>query len=498
MKRDVLFGAALGAGLFLVTIGSRVWPALLVLVLAGAFVFLARAQGMPFPRRDASFARACEATHFAFDQIGGQEHAKRELMEALEFLRDPEKAQRYGIRPLKGILLYGPPGTGKTLLAKAAAAYTDSVFVAASGSDFIQMYVGVGAQRVRELFRQVRAQANARRKTSGIIFIDEIDAIGGKREGGLNREYDQTLNQLLTEMDGLNANENPRILVIAATNRLDMLDPALLRPGRFDRHIAVPLPDRRAREAILRLHTRNKPLADDVDLVQLAKDTFGFSGAQLESVANEAAIYALREDSPVITRAHFAKAVDKVMMGEVLDREASREEKERVAVHEMGHALVSEALRPGSVAQVALAPRGQALGYVRQTPPDDRYLYTRSQLEARIMVALAGAVAEELEFGEYSTGARGDFDQVQEMVRQIIDHGLSDLGLVDRETADKAALQREHEAIVRHLWARTRALLEERRDALRKGAQILLDEEWLDGARLRTILTSHSPRNMVS
>lgn len=498
MKKDVLIGAALGIVLFLAAIGANVLPLVLVLALAGALVFLARGQGAPFLRPDAPFVGATVVPDFSFDHIGGQEHAKRELKEALEFLRHPEQAQRYGIRPIKGILLYGPPGTGKTLLAKAAAAYTDSVFVAASGSDFIQMYVGVGAQRVRELFRQVRALAKTHRKTSGIIFIDEIDAIGGKREGGLNREYDQTLNQLLTEMDGLKADENPRILVIAATNRLDMLDPALLRPGRFDRHIAVPLPDRRAREAILRLHTRNKPLADDVDLAQLAKDTFGFSGAQLESVANEAAIYALREGSATITRAHFAKAIDKVMMGEVLDREASREEKERVAVHEMGHALVSEALRPGSVAQVALAPRGQALGYVRQTPPDDRYLYTRSQLEARIMVALAGAVAEELEFGEFSTGARGDFDQVQEMVRQIIDHGLSDLGLIDRETADKAALQREHEAIVRRLWARTRQLLEERRDALRRGAQILLDEEWLDGERLRTLLPSQSPRNMVS
>src|SRR5690606_13403457 len=266
-----------------------------------------------------------------------------------------------------------PPGTGKTLMAKAAAHYTDSVFASASGSEFVEMYVGVGASRVREIFKEVRAKATKENKDSAIIFIDEIEVIGSKRDGGQHKEYDQTLNQLLTEMDGIHANEEPRILMIAATNRKEMLDSALLRPGRFDRHIEVDLPDRDGRLHILNIQARNKPLGPDADLERIADETFGFSGAQLESLLNEAAVYAMREDAKEIAQHHLSLAIDKVLMGEQTDRKASKEEKERVALHELGHAIAAEALRPGSVSQVSLRPRGQALGYVRHQPQKEQY-----------------------------------------------------------------------------------------------------------------------------
>lgn len=428
----------------------------------------------------------------SFDDIGGQERAKKELMEALDFLVKPDLIQKFGIRPLKGILLEGPPGTGKTLMAKASAHYTDSVFVGASGSEFVEMYVGVGASRVRDLFKEARQKAVKENKENAIIFIDEIDVVGGKRDGGQQKEYDQTLNQLLTEMDGLHSQEAPRILIMAATNRKDMLDSALLRPGRFDRHIQVELPDLKGRMHILELHARNKPLDDDVSLQKIAEQTFGFSGAQLESLMNEAAIYAMREELDRVSERHLLQAIDKVMMGEKTDREAAAEERERVAIHELGHAIVAERVRPGSVSQVALSPRGQALGYVRHNPPGDKYLYSKQYLENQIMIALGGAAAEELFYGERSTGSRNDFEQALHLVRTMIDAGLTELGIVDSKMLTKEEYGKANGDILDGLMARTRELLQSNRPVFDSSLDILKKEETLSGDRFRELLHSVS------
>jgi cell division protease FtsH len=395
-----------------------------------------------------------------FGQIGGQEMPKRELMEALDFLRNRDKIKSLGIRPLKGIILTGPPGTGKTLLAKAAATYTDSAFVSASGSEFVEMYVGVGASRVRDLFKKARTLAKKEGKDSAIVFIDEIDVIGGKRgTSQSHQEYDQTLNQLLTEMDGMGTTSTPFVLVVAATNRLDILDPALIRPGRFDRQIKVDLPDKQGRLAILEIQTRNKPLAEEVDLEQVARESYGFSGAQLESLCNEAAILALRESKEVIEQLHFRDSVDKVLLGERTGKQPRPEELERVAVHELGHAITSEAVRKQSVSHITIAPRGNALGFVRQVPESDGYLYTMDQLINQIMIALGGTVAEELIYGNRSTGAQGDIQQATNMARTIVACGLSKLGIVDIDNLQKNMLDEEIRRIFAEVEGMTRDLL---------------------------------------
>jgi cell division protease FtsH len=338
------------------------------------------------------------------------------------------------------------------------------------------------------LFKEVRMLAEKNGQDSGIIFIDEIDVIGGKREGQQQREYDQTLNQLLTEMDGITTGYKPRILVIAATNRKDMLDPALLRPGRFDRHITVDLPDKQAREQILTIHTANKPLAADVSLERVAQETFGFSGAQLESVANEAAIYAMREGKEKIEAKHFSYAVDKVMMGEKVDREASAEEKKRVAIHELGHAIVSEKVRPGSVSQVTLSPRGQALGYVRQNPLEDRYLYTKEILENQIMVCLGGAVAEEIYYGGRSTGSKSDFQQALGMAQEIVQSGMSGLGIVNLQYIEKSQVHQEVNRLLEELVERTREMLKRYDSVFTSSVDTLLEQEVLHGDAFREML----------
>lgn len=420
-----------------------------------------------------------------FEDIGGQEHAKQELQEALDFLLHRDQLQFYGIRPIKGILLSGPPGTGKTLMAKAAAYYTDSIFVSASGSEFVEKYVGVGARRIRSLFQGAIKKAKRQRKSSAIVFIDEIDVIGGRREGSQHREYDQTLNQLLTEMDGIKTNQEVFVFVIAATNRKDMLDPALLRPGRFDRQIEVDLPDKKARLQILRLHTRNKPLSSDVDLEQVATETFGFSGAQLENVTNEAAIYALREKKAQIDPRHLSQAIDKVLMGEKKDREATVEEKERIAIHELGHAILSELVSPGSVSQISLSPRGQALGYVRHHWKVDRYLYTRKQIEDQIQICLAGAAAEMRYYGNKSTGAKNDYDQANQYAYLLIQTGLSDLGIIHPEWISREKMQSEASKILADLFEKTIQRLSPYDACLRDCLQILMKEENLSGEQFR-------------
>lgn len=476
---------------FLVFLKVNIVPLLLVAALGGILFYAVRARGNVAPAGGKRRLPARSSVQLTFDEIGGQERAKQELTEALDFLVNQEQIAKFGIRPLKGILLTGPPGTGKTLLAKAAAHYTDSVFVAASGSEFVEMYVGVGASRIRELFKEARNKAVKAGKSGAVVFIDEIDVIGGKRDGGQHREYDQTLNQLLTEMDGIHTSDTPRILLIAATNRKEMLDNALLRPGRFDRHIGVDLPDKKGRQHILNIHARNKPLAEDVSLEQVAEETFGFSGAQLESVLNEAAIYAMRENEEAIRQHHLAMAIDKVMMGEKTDREATREERERVALHELGHAIVAELVRPGSVSQVALSPRGQALGYVRHNPQQDRYLYTREFLEGQIMIALGGAAAEEMFYGDRSTGSRGDFEQAMGIVRTMVESGLTEAGIVDSSMMTPDSWAKVTGTILDRLMERTKELLAGYRTVFLQSLDVLVHEETMDGNRFRELLAEH-------
>ncbi|NLX89396.1 MAG: AAA family ATPase [Syntrophomonadaceae bacterium] len=425
----------------------------------------------------------------SFDDIGGQDSAINELGEALEFLRSPDLIRKMGIRPLKGVLLVGPPGTGKTLMAKAAANYTSSVFMAASGSEFIEMYAGVGAKRVRQLFNEARKKAVRQSCHSAIIFIDELEILGAKRgKNSSHMEYDQTLNQLLVEMDGINPDDTVRVLLIGATNRADMLDPALLRPGRFDRQVQVNLPDKMGRRKILEIHTRNKPLADRGCLDEIAAATFGFSGAHLESLANEAAILAMREQSPVILSRHFNEAIDKVILGEKLERKPSLEEVERVSVHESGHALLSETLLPGSVSSVTIVPRGQALGFMRKKPPDDQYLYTREQLEKEIMIALGGAVAEEIKYGNRSTGAKGDFKACWNTARQIVEAGLSSLGIVHADDLPQESLFEECKNIIVELEHKAVKLLLDKKEALFALAASLQQEETIERQRFVEII----------
>ncbi|HLO04623.1 MAG TPA: AAA family ATPase [Symbiobacteriaceae bacterium] len=425
-----------------------------------------------------------------FADIGGQNAAKKELLEAIEFIRNREQIKQMGIRPLKGVLLTGPPGTGKTLLAKAAANYTDSIFLSASGSEFVEMYAGVGAQRVRSLFVKSREAARKAGKESAVIFIDEIEVLGAKRGGGSggHMEYEQTLNELLVQLDGVKIDDSVQVLVMGATNRVDMLDPALMRPGRFDRIVQVDLPDKEARLSILQIQTGKKPLAPNVDLVDLARQSFGFSGAHLEALTNEAAILALREGLKEIEMRHFVEAVDKVMLGEKLDRKPAADEKHRIAVHEAGHAVVGEWVDPGSVATITVTPRGRAMGYVRSNPQDDQYLHTKTQLEADIRRLLAGFLAEEMILGEGSTGASNDFERANKLAWHIVGGGMSRLGIIDPEKSDQKALAEEQSRIVQEQRALVAAHLESKRSALEALAAQLVADEVIDGEAVRALL----------
>lgn len=472
--------------IFLAFLGVNVTPLIILAIMLGSVYMLVKMRGGITATASQERKRKKIATvGLTFEEIGGQDSAKQELREALDFMVRHEEISKFGIRPIKGILLTGPPGTGKTLMAKAAAQYTNAVFMAASGSEFVEMYVGVGASRIRDLFKDARTKALKEKKENAVIFIDEIDVIGGKREGGQQREYDQTLNQLLTEMDGIYTSESPKVLIIAATNRKEMLDSALLRPGRFDRHIQVDLPDKKGRRHILNIHSKNKPLADDVSMDKVAEESYGFSGAQLESVMNEAAIYAMRDDSSVITQRHLSMAVDKVMLGEKTDRQSTEEEKRRVAVHELGHAVAAEVVAPGSVNQVVLSPRGRALGYVRHNPQEEKYLYTKSYLEGQIMIALAGAAAEEIYYGGRSTGSSNDFEQALNLVQTMMTSGLTSLGIIHMDMVTKEVLMNENSNILDELAARTKQMLVDNSAVFDKSLDILLHEERLSGDEFR-------------
>lgn len=486
MSKDVAIGAGLALAVYLGLKGINVLP---VIFLAAVVYLLSQAVGLKgLHRRYMPVGGGPGISTVTFQDIGGQGTAKKELLEALEFITNREVLKKLGIRPLKGLLLTGPPGTGKTMLAKAAANYTNSVFLAAAGSEFIEVYAGVGAQRVRQLFTQAREAARREGKKSAVIFIDEIEVLGGQRgKHSSHLEYDQTLNQLLVEMDGISMDDEVNVLVVGATNRMDLLDSALLRPGRFDRLVKVELPDKEGRLQILQLHTRNKPLGDDVDLEQIARETFGFSGAHLESLTNEAAILAMREEREQIEQRHLLEAIDKVIMGEKLERRPTREEMQRIALHEAAHALVGEINRPGSISSITVTSRGNALGYVRQGPRDDRYLYTQEYLEAEIRVLLAGAVAEEEILGSRSTGAASDFDRAVHHVREIIHSGMSYLGVVGRDMLPRGALHRATTKILREQEEKVREVVRANRHFLSIVAEMLVERESLPGDEFRRL-----------
>lgn len=486
MYKEASIGFGVSVIIFLLVIGYSIGPLLFLGVIGGLLYYLMRSRGMT-----KAFHKVPSETQvqISFSDVGGQATATEELREALDFIRNRQEIRRLGIRPLKGILLTGPPGTGKTLLARAAANYTDAVFTSASGSEFIEMYAGVGAQRVRKLFKTARDLAQKDKKDHALIFIDEIDVLGGKRgKASSHLEYDQTLNQLLVEMDGIDVDDQVQVLIMAATNRADILDPALLRPGRFDRQVRVDLPDKGGRLDILRLHTRNKPLDREVSLTELAGDTFGFSGAHLESLANEAAILAMREGVDQVSKAHFQEAIDKVIMGGKLDRRPSIEEMKRVAIHETGHALISELVRPKSVSTLTITPRGSALGYMRQTSEDDRYLHPQDYLENQIAVLLAGAVAEEMLLGFRSTGAASDIEQALQISEHLIRGGMSEMGFVSLDDLPPEVKHKVMGEILKRQENRVRESLEGRKTTLRRIVEHLLEKEKISGDEFRSFM----------
>ena len=406
------------------------WAPLVVLIVIW-IMFMKQMQGggakaLSFGK---SKARLVDNKKITFKDVAGVEEAKEELMEVVEFLKNPKKFQRLGGKIPKGVLLMGPPGTGKTLLAKAVAGEAGVPFFSISGSEFVEMFVGVGASRVRDLFEQGKKNAPC------IIFIDELDAVGRHRGAGLGGGHDereQTLNQLLVEMDGFETETG--VILIAATNRPDVLDPALLRPGRFDRRIVVDRPDVKGREAILKIHTRNIPIGEDVDLKVIARSTPGFAGAELANLVNEAALLAARKDKELVEMEDFEEAKDKVIMG--LARKSmvlSDEEKKNTAYHEAGHAIVA-ALLPGAdpIHKVTIIPRGRALGVTVQLPEDDRYTYTKDYLENRIAILMGGRIAEEVYMGHITTGAGNDIEVATDLARKMVcKWGMSGLGPIN-------------------------------------------------------------------
>jgi len=406
----------------------------MVLIIGVGFFFLTRQMNGANKSMDFGKSRARlsnDTNNVTFKDVAGLKEEKEEVSELIDFLKNPKKFTKLGARIPKGVLLVGPPGTGKTLLAKAVAGEANVPFYFISGSDFVELFVGVGASRVRDMFKQAKHNAPC------LIFIDEIDAVGRQRGTGLGGGHDereQTLNQLLTEMDGFGVNEG--IIIMAATNRADVLDPALLRPGRFDRQVTVDLPDVREREEILKVHAKNKVLADSVKLENLAKRTPGFSGAALENLLNEAALLAVRRNKDAITMSEVDEATDRVIGGPAkLSRKYTEHEREVVAYHEAGHAVLGIKLpNADDVQKITIIPRGQAGGYTLMMPKEETYLATKSELLERITGLLGGRVSEEIRFKEVTTGAHNDFEKATKIARAMVtEYGMSDLGPVQLE-----------------------------------------------------------------
>jgi len=486
-----------------------------VLLIIGFWIFFMRQmqsggnKALSFGKSRAKLSSSTQKK-MTFKDVAGVDEAKEELQEIIEFLKEPQKYQKLGGRIPKGVLLVGAPGTGKTLLARAVAGEASVPFFTISGSDFVEMFVGVGASRVRDLFEQGKKNAPC------IVFIDELDAVGRHRGAGLGGGHDereQTLNQLLVEMDGFESNEG--VILVAATNRPDVLDPALLRPGRFDRRIIVNRPDVKGREGVLGVHTKKIPLSDDVDTSVVARGTSGFSGADLANLVNEAALNAARYNQKTVRMADFEFAKDKVLMGsERRSMIISDEEKKITAVHEAGHALLTVLLpNADPIHKVTIIPRGMALGLTQQLPVDDKHSYSSEYLNDQIAVLLGGRIAEEITNGSTTTGAGNDLERVTELARKMIcEWGMSDtMGpltfgkkeeqiFLGREIAqhqdysEETAIRIDQEVkrVVMENYKRSRSLLEENRAVLVKMAEELLVHEVLDGAQVRRLVAGMS------
>jgi len=485
-----------------------------VLFLIGLWIFFMRQmqaggnKALSFGKSKAKLLSG-SAKKVTFKDVAGVDEAKLELHEIIEFLKEPQKFTKLGGKIPKGVLLMGPPGTGKTLLARAIAGEANAPFFSISGSDFVEMFVGVGASRVRDLFEQGKKNAPC------IIFIDEIDAVGRHRGAGLGGGHDereQTLNQLLVEMDGFESNDG--VILVAATNRPDVLDPALLRPGRFDRRVVVDLPDLKGREGILRVHTRNIPLAEDVDASVLARGTPGFSGADLANLVNEAALNAARYDKKKVQMIDFEFAKDKVIMG--VERKSmvmSDREKRITAYHESGHTVVAAVLPAADpLHKVTIIPRGRALGLTQQLPTEDKYSYSKRYLEAMLAVLMGGRIAEEVFIGEITTGAGNDIERATQMARRMVcEWGMSDLGpatfgkkeeaiFLGREFAqhqdysESTAIEidKEVRSILDRAYKTSHEIITNHKTALDRIARRLLERETLEGPEVNDILREES------
>jgi cell division protease FtsH len=490
--------------------GRSLWSTLLLgflptILLVAFFVWIFRRQSGAggggvlggFGRSTARRLKPGEQERVTFDDVSGIDEAEDELVEVVDFLKNPQRYTKLGARVPRGVLLYGPPGTGKTLLARAVAGEADAAFFSLSASEFIEAIVGVGASRVRDLFKQ------AKEATPAIVFIDELDAIGRSRSGnvggisGGHDEREQTLNQILTEMDGFEVGTN--VIVLGATNRPEILDPALLRPGRFDRRIAVQPPDRKGREEILKIHTRSVPLAPDVDLDRIAASTPGATGADIALLANEAALFAARREHAAVEQRDFTDAIEKIILGAERQVVMTEADRKRTAYHESGHALVGM-LTPGAdpVRKVSIIPRGQALGVTLATPETDRFNYARDELLARIKVALGGRAAEKVVFGDITTGAESDIQNLTQIARGMVGRwGMSDAigavavtdgrqdgallpGAVPASTPTQQLVDEEVRRIVEGAEHDVIQLLERERKRLEALARALLERETLD------------------
>ena len=526
--RQLLESEGVDPGIVAPVVGGIDWGAIgltviLPIVLLGAlfyFLFFRAARGAGTQAFNFSKSRARltldKRPDVTFADVAGAEEAKEEVQEVVEFLRSPQKFQALGGRIPRGVLLVGPPGTGKTLLAKAIAGEARVPFYSISGSEFVEMFVGVGAARVRDLFDQ------AKRNSPCLIFIDEIDAVGRHRGAGLGGGHDereQTLNQILAEMDGFDTNAN--VIVMAATNRPDILDPALLRPGRFDRHVVIDLPDIKGRKAILEVHAKGKPLAKEVDFEIVAKETPGFSGADLANVINEAAILAARRNRKDITLKELEEAADRVLAGpEKKSRVISSKEKEIIAYHESGHALTARLLpNADPVHKISIVARGILGGWTRFLPAEDRHLWTKSQFDDRLAVSLGGRVAEEITFGEMTTGAQHDLEEATKLARKMVtEYGMSEklgprtfgqrqelifLGREiseQRDYSDKIAQEIDEEvhSIIQRSYTTARQVLTANKEKLRQLAQELITRETLDEPDLNRILEGLTPQAAAS
>jgi cell division protease FtsH len=490
----------MGIGRFLHELGiaALTW---LPLLFFGLICYLLWRTLQLMPRVKPTHVEPSSRSSVIWNDVAGLEEAKDEMREVVDFLKYPKRFERLGARVPKGILLYGPPGTGKTLLAKAVAHESGASFYSQSASAFVEMFAGLGASRIRKLFETARKNAPA------IVFIDELDAVGAARTGhGFNREQDQTLNQLLVELDGFESRD--QIVVMGASNRLQDLDPALLRPGRFDRQVLISPPDLAGREEILHVHTRGKPLAADVDLKVIARQTAGLTGADLANIANEAAIFAGREEAQHITAAHFENAMERVVAGLQKRRVVTEKEKRILAYHEGGHALMSHLvgdLLP--VQKVTIVSRGQALGYTLNLPSEERYLHTKEEFQDLLKVYLAGRAAEEVVFGRVTNGAANDLEKATELARAMVfEYGMAEVVTSRTMRADNYALSEETKRVrdqeQAHLtddaYAEAQRLLNKHRPALDRVAHALLEKETLDRDELEQLLTDVEPESRAS